>query len=491
MRPASSSRPAGQVAAALAYVWSPFVYERLVIGHWSLLVGWAALPFAVRSAARVAQRRGAVPTLFLAVILAGFGSPSGGLLVAGTAVAVAAFCHSSRAAATRRCRRCRGEPALGRAQPAAAGWCACRSGRGRRLRGPSRHPARRGGLPADRRRHLERPGGPARSRLVGAGTVPRGGTAPGSRRGVLAWRRSAPIARGLVVSGLVGWVVAMAGALPWSRPLVEAAVTSLPGGGLLRDGQKLILPLVLLLALAVGHLVELLTSRLRDRRLAGARRAAGPASCRWWSPRRSRGGHPGRLEPVDYPQDWARVRALAHADPVPGAVVVLPWQPYRAYTWNDGRTGVGTGSPDVRPTGPSRRRPAAARPVVQGEDQRAAVAGPPVAPRRVSPTGPRVLARAGVRFVPYRAPYRHAPDDQRRLSGADRVYPGRPRPLRHPRPDAGGRGRSARCPVAIADALAFGAAIGALLLVTARAVRSALVRCRHRRDACPEGATRR
>ncbi|MET8139104.1 hypothetical protein ABZU32_02215 [Sphaerisporangium sp. NPDC005288] len=45
----------------------------------------------------------------------------------------------------------------------------------------------------------------------------------------------------------------------------------------------------------------------------------------------------GRLEAVEYPQDWGRVRAIVNGDPHPGALLSLPWGAHRAFAWNGGR----------------------------------------------------------------------------------------------------------------------------------------------------------
>ena len=39
-----STLPAARAATAALYVWNPFLYERLIMGHWGLLVSYAALP---------------------------------------------------------------------------------------------------------------------------------------------------------------------------------------------------------------------------------------------------------------------------------------------------------------------------------------------------------------------------------------------------------------------------------------------------------------
>src|SRR4051794_41912209 len=48
--------PAPAVVAGVAYAWSPYLAERLVLGQWALLLGFAALPWA--GAAAVAAGRG-------------------------------------------------------------------------------------------------------------------------------------------------------------------------------------------------------------------------------------------------------------------------------------------------------------------------------------------------------------------------------------------------------------------------------------------------
>ena len=44
---------AARLAAGVLYVWNPFTYERLVFGHWALLLGYAILPAAVGTVAVV------------------------------------------------------------------------------------------------------------------------------------------------------------------------------------------------------------------------------------------------------------------------------------------------------------------------------------------------------------------------------------------------------------------------------------------------------
>src|SRR5580693_9385523 len=38
-----------RLAAGAFYAWNPYVAERLIIGHWALLLGYAALPWVLRA----------------------------------------------------------------------------------------------------------------------------------------------------------------------------------------------------------------------------------------------------------------------------------------------------------------------------------------------------------------------------------------------------------------------------------------------------------
>ncbi len=101
--------PAGQCVAATVAIWNPYVAERLLQGHWSLLVGYGCLPWV---ATTVLTLRGAVPApkggigaLLFWVALAGL-TPTGLMLAATVAVACAlapGTGRSRRFCARRRC----------------------------------------------------------------------------------------------------------------------------------------------------------------------------------------------------------------------------------------------------------------------------------------------------------------------------------------------------------------------------------------------------
>ncbi len=80
----------GQLVAVTVAIWNPYVAERLLQGHWSLLAGYAALPWAMCAAVTIRRRRrGGWPALALRLAAAGL-TPTGVLLAAVGALVVLA-----------------------------------------------------------------------------------------------------------------------------------------------------------------------------------------------------------------------------------------------------------------------------------------------------------------------------------------------------------------------------------------------------------------
>src|SRR6266536_1665368 len=82
--------PAGGAAAAAGYVWNPYVAERLVLGHWAFLLGYALLPW-VAGAALAVRREGAGgrPWPLLAWLgAAALAGSTAGLIATGVALAI-------------------------------------------------------------------------------------------------------------------------------------------------------------------------------------------------------------------------------------------------------------------------------------------------------------------------------------------------------------------------------------------------------------------
>jgi hypothetical protein len=458
--------PAAKAAAAALYAWNPFVYERLLMGHWGLLVSYAALPFVARAGADLRTgTRGSVRRLVLALAVAAAASPPGGLIAAAVALCVLAAPPWSRAL-----RGPVGRVGLvaGVALVVNAPWMVPSMLR------PGGVPVRAEGAAA----FASRPDGPLGTvgSLVGLGgiwnsfAVPPGvGSWPwlGGFAVVLAvavaglptlWRRlPAGAATGLLVAAGLGLVLAAAYAFPGLRSLVDLVVVHVPGGGLVRDAQKFVAPLALVEAVAFGLGVERLVPGLPPRwgRAAAAGLVTAPVlllpALAW--------GAAGRLAAVPYPEAFTQARTVMAADPVPGAVLVLPWHLYLGFPWNGDRvvldpaqrwfTRRAVGNDDLELAGTT----------VPGEDLYGARLGPVVA--GTAPLAP-ALPAAGIRYVLVFKAAEWAAYGPR-LSGLDPVLdrpalalyrvPARPAEVRLPAPPAP--------PVLLADLLAVGLVLGA------------------------------
>lgn len=495
-------RPAARAAAAALYAWNPFVYERLVMGHWGLLVAYATLPFVARAASDLRTGTpGSVRRLVLTLAIAAAASPPGGLIAAAVALCVTAAppwspagTGGGREEISREVAASTGGlpgPGAGGGRGNPTGWGVVDSrprvglvvGVGLVVNAPWLVPSvlRPGGVPVRAEgaaAFASRPDGPLGTvgSLVGLGgiwnafAVPPGvGSWPwlGGLAVVLAvavaglpalWRRlPAGAAGGLLLAAGLGLVLAAAYALPGLRSLVDLVVVHVPGGGLVRDAQKFVAPLALVEAVAFGLGVERLVPALPPRwgRAAAAGLVAAPVlllpALAW--------GAAGRLAAVPYPDGFARARAVMAVDPVPGAVLVLPWHLYLGFPWNGDRvvldpaqrwfTRRAVGNDDLELAGTT----------VPGEDPYGARLGPVVAG-----TGPLVpaLPGEGIRYVLVLKAADWATWGPR-LAGLDPVLdrpalalyrvPARPAEVRPPAPPAP--------PVLLADLLAAGLVIGA------------------------------
>ncbi|WP_116948523.1 hypothetical protein [Jiangella endophytica] len=410
-------RTGTRLVAASVYVWNAYVFERLVIGHWPTLIAYAALPWLLILGRRV--RRGRTSALAPAVLLAGVSAltPTGGLLAA------ALFGALLLAPGGRHGRRTRvlGAVALLLLQ---APWVVPSVLR------PDPAVSDPSGVAAFAAAS-DSPLGLLGS-LLTLGGIWNGGVVPDSRAlpsalaltvvvlalavfGATELRRHLGRAELATLGALAatGFLVAVSSALPGGGSVLEWLVSEVPGGGLIRDGQKFLAWYALLVALAAAagaaRLVRLAASSAAT--AAGTARAdtssaataAGAAANRTTlsAPARRVGGPPGRagsgvavaaalipallpiaalpdlawgaagrLEPSSYPAAWSDVRAAI--DGGHGDVVVLPYQPFRRFSWAGDRTvldpaprylGVEAVVPDALPVGDA---------VVPGEDRRAA-----------------------------------------------------------------------------------------------------------------------
>jgi hypothetical protein len=138
----------------------------------------------------------------------------------------------------------------------------------------------------------------------------------------------------LLIPGALGLVLAVVSALD-PAGLWTNVVTSVPGGGLLRDAQKLVAPLVVVVAAGTGVLVAGLAGRRPVGPAGAVVVAVLPVLClpslAW--------GVGGRVNAVVVPDGTRAVAARLSAAP-PGTVGLLPWSQYRRYEWNDGRVSL-------------------------------------------------------------------------------------------------------------------------------------------------------
>ncbi len=330
---------AGQFVAATVAVWNPYVAERLLQGHWSLLVGYGCLPWVAGWVIRLRDGGGAIGFFALAFWLALAGLTPTGLLMAAT---VALVCVA--APGTGRSRRVCAAATLAFALASALPWLTA-SALGGAL--TAYRAAGAPGFAAFAAR--AEPGLGTVGSLAGLGGMWNAEAVPGSRSTPLAIVGTAVllavVALGCVHAGrtaprrraatplLVLALVAVAGpavlATGWGLGVLRPVVEAMPGLGVLRDGQKWV-------ALALpGYTVAAAGAVVTIRRLIPAVRpaAVGAVLCAALVlvlPDLAWGGW-GQVRSVRYPPGWAAVAAAINADP--RAVAVLPAGPMRQFAW--------------------------------------------------------------------------------------------------------------------------------------------------------------
>ncbi|MCW2817418.1 MAG: hypothetical protein JWR42_205, partial [Marmoricola sp.] len=250
-----------QLVASGVYLWSPYVAERLLIGHWPVLVAYAALPWLVLLA-RSWRRTGRVPAALWVVLPVASLSVSAGVV---SAVVLLAFAGSR---SPRRLLELGVLLVLANAPwvvtGALHGGTALTDPLGARVFAL----AHEGSVPA-----------PLAALTLGG--IWNSEVVPGSRTGVLGWtwlvvlllllalgwgrwRREVAGAEGSdgreaaarerrahVVCWVVGWTAAV---LTWAWPAATGWLGAhVPGAGLLRDGARVLALCAPLLAVVAGH----------------------------------------------------------------------------------------------------------------------------------------------------------------------------------------------------------------------------------------------
>jgi hypothetical protein len=334
--PGGAPLPA-RLAAGVFYAWNPYLAERLLIGQWALLLGYAGLPWVLRllAAAPGRIRPGRLLCIMLPAAIGGFAAM--GITV--LAAVPAALCR--REAGSERARR------LG-----------CVAGCAAVLSLPWLIPAFAVAVHTDPRgvdafaARADTPFGRLGSLVLLSGiwnaqTVPRGygGGATvvwllvvaAALCGYLALARARRLAPGLGIAALAGLAIAAIGVTSPGRAALRDLVTAWPGFAVLRDGQQFIAPLALAEAVGLGALAAwIITGAGRQARQATAALAAMAVLAPVVLLPGMAWGLAGRLRPAAYPADWLRARQVIDGDPARGTVLLLPWAAYRRYPWNGG-----------------------------------------------------------------------------------------------------------------------------------------------------------
>jgi hypothetical protein len=327
----------GQFVAITVAIWNPYVGERLLQGHWSLLLGYGCLPWVATTVLTLrstdaAARPGWTAFFGLAFWIALAGLTPTGLILAAT---VGLVCAASGVGRPRwRC----AAATLGCALLAALPWLTAAA---LGLSSADRIWAQTPDVAAFAAR--AEPGLGTLGSLASLGGIWNAEAVPASRTTLFAVLSAAALLavvaiglsalarrRGgipLLVLATVAVLLPAALATGTGLAVLHAVIDAAPGLGILRDGQKWVALAMPGYALAGGAAV--LTLR------------------RWFWPQVTAlvccvallvslpdlaWGVGGKVEPVHYPRDWATVAALINNDPA--GVAVLPAETMRRFAWS-------------------------------------------------------------------------------------------------------------------------------------------------------------
>ncbi|HYO02589.1 MAG TPA: hypothetical protein VET27_12220 [Mycobacterium sp.] len=319
----------GQFVAATLAVWNPYVAERLLQGHWSLLVGYGCLPWVAAAVLRLRTEPADAtwwPVLFWTA-LAGL-TPTGLMLAATVALVTCAAPGAGRS------RRLCAAVSLGAAVLGALPWLVAPVMAG------SLSLTQAAGVPEFAAR--AEPGLGTLLSLAGLGGIWNGQALPASRTTLFAVVATVvllvvvaigvptavrrPGARPLLVLAAVAVVAPALMATGPGLAAVEAVVRAVPGLGVLRDAQKWVA--LALPGYAVAGATTVVTLQRRVPRVVTATACclalvAVLPDLAW--------GVGGKVTPVRYPAGWTAAAAIVNADPRP--VAVLPPDSMRHYPW--------------------------------------------------------------------------------------------------------------------------------------------------------------
>ncbi|KRB75909.1 hypothetical protein ASE01_12710 [Nocardioides sp. Root190] len=317
-----------RAAAITLFCWNPWVYERLLIGQWAILLGYFVLPWVAVAARRLRRDATDWSPAAVALVLSAICSPSSGLMAVGV-LAVLGLGRDRRA--WWRLAVMALVANLTWLVPAVTADSARITTEGVFEGFAARAESGAGTLAS----------------LLSLGGIWKTSIVPGEREAVLLvllscalsvvalralWGSGSGRARWLVLGGLS---LALA-FLPVIAPdLMEAAGSAVPQLALLRDSHRFLAPLGLVLAVGMAQTATDLRARITPETTAlwssVALAVIAPVlllpSLAW--------GAAGELETSSYPQEWSDVAALVGDDE---ATVVLPWgSAYRSFDWNHRR----------------------------------------------------------------------------------------------------------------------------------------------------------
>lgn len=329
------ARAAGQFVAITVAVWNPYVGERLLQGHWSLLVGYGCLPWVATAMLALRSADGPRwPELFgLAFWIALAGLTPTGLMLAATVALACALTPGAGlprwlcAAATLACSVVAALPWL--AASALGLWSANHS------------QANPFAVAAFAPR--AEPGLGTLGSLASLGGLWNGEAVPVSRTTLFAVVAAAVLlsvlaaglpalvrraaARPLLVLAAVSILVPAVLSTRAGLALLHAVINALPGLAVLRDGQKWVALAVPAYAMAGAGAVVTLRRWLQPAvtaLLCSAALIATLPDLAW--------GVGGKVRPVHYPPGWRAVATRINDQP--GVVAVLPAGSMRRFAWS-------------------------------------------------------------------------------------------------------------------------------------------------------------
>ena len=327
-----------RLAAGVFYAWNPFVAERLLIGQWALLLGYAGLPWVLaaltRTALGLARSSRRLALALLPAAAGGFAAMSVSALVALPAAALRPGHPRQRWLLTAITAGLLGLLSLPWLIPAL-----------------TRHvDTSTAGVAAFAARADTPFGSTGSVLMLGGGWNAQ--TVPAGYGGWLSvfWLLLAALALGgfllrgrgrwpgLGPAACVGLALALLGTFGPGQHALRLLIGAWAGFAVLRDGQQFAAPLALAEAAGLGLAVARLLTVRRPQALADGRVLVAGAlmlapvlflpGLAW--------GAAGRLRPVEYPASWLAARRVINSDPVTGSAVLLPWESYRRFGWNDG-----------------------------------------------------------------------------------------------------------------------------------------------------------